>query len=76
MSKSSCKRIEVIAEGRGEFTTMEDGYVYWFPSANGGGCSSAVLRDLADILDRRNQVWDEQVQREIGKEQHDQRRFS
>ena len=60
MSKSFCKRIEIMANGRGEFTTMDDGYVYWFPS-KGGGLDAVTLRALADILDQRNEKWDKQV---------------
>lgn len=59
-SKSLCKRIEIMADGRGEFTTMDDGYVYWFPSGF-GGLDAATLRALADILDTRNAEWDKMV---------------
>lgn len=53
-------RIIQIAEERGEFLYLEDGFLYYAP--NGGGAISAhQLRILADELDRRNKDWEEQI---------------
>lgn len=60
------KDIIELAEERGEFVKLEDGYVYWYPK--GGAISSYRLRAMADELDRRNADWDktvEQMWREI-----------
>ncbi len=40
----------------GEFVTLEDGFVHYWPH-RGGGLSSHVLRWIADELDRRNADW-------------------
>jgi len=65
--------IKLIDE-RYEFATLEDGYVYWIPTfksvkhSTGGtttglsAISSAVLRQIADELDKRNAAWDKQIQ--------------
>jgi hypothetical protein len=50
-------RLLKIASERGEFAELEDGYVHWFPSA-GGAISAWEAREIANELDRRNQVWD------------------
>lgn len=47
-----------LAEERGEFVTDVDGFVYYEPSERSAGFfSAAVLRILADELDRRNAPW-------------------
>lgn len=52
------KTLVEIAESRKEFVTAEDGFVYYWPSADNSGCySSHHLRMLADELDRRNKQW-------------------
>lgn len=43
-------------EEDGEFDTLEDGFVYWFPN-NKGAVSSQDLRNIADELDARNAEW-------------------
>ena len=41
---------------RGEFTKLEDGFVYYFPSG-GGGLSEIQLRIIADEMERLNKEW-------------------
>jgi hypothetical protein len=55
-------RVKMIAliDKRGEFDTLEDGYVYHFPTVN-GAYSSYQLRWIADELDARNKDWDAQI---------------
>lgn len=53
-------RIIQVAEERGEFLYLEDGYLYYAP--NGSGAISAHdLRTLADELDRRNKKWSDEI---------------
>jgi hypothetical protein len=54
------KDIIKMADDLKEFVTMEDGFVYWWPSSQ-GTISSHDLRTLADELDRRNEVWQIQL---------------
>jgi hypothetical protein len=73
MSEQAQRLIRMIEE-RGEFVTGDDGYVVYWPNTNpchhpeggttggGGSYSAAVLRAIADELDRRNAAWDRQVQ--------------
>lgn len=49
-----------LIEARGEFITLEDGYVHYWPKS-GGALAAAVLRVIADELDKRNAEWDKQV---------------
>lgn len=59
--KNISKHIVKLAEERGEFTTSEDGFVYWWPSKN--GCLAAHhLRILADELDKRNAKWAKEIE--------------
>lgn len=60
-------KAELIAliDAKREFGTDVDGYVYWWPTQNGGYFASHQLRALADELDRRNKDWDEIVRREM-----------
>lgn len=63
-----------VAQERNEFVTLEDGYVYWWPTlqavqhpgggttGGGGALSAHELRAIADELDRRNAAWDAQIQ--------------
>jgi hypothetical protein len=55
------KTIPQLAEELGEIQAIEDGYYYYFPLVNRGGMSPATLRVVADYLDDKNAVWDEQV---------------
>jgi hypothetical protein len=61
-------RLLKIANERGEFGELEDGYVNWWPtdSSRGGAISAWQLRTLADELDKRNAVWDAVVQTDCG----------
>ena len=68
--------IQLIVD-RDEFVTLEDGYVYWWPTlkvvkhesggttGGGGALSSETLRTIADELDRRNAEWDKQIQEDL-----------
>ena len=58
-------RIIKLADERGEFQALEDGFVYYWPSS-GGAISARQLRLLADELDRRNADWERQINDEIG----------
>lgn len=61
-------RVVSISTQRDEFVTFEDGYCHWWPSGSpNGALSSWHLRVLADELDRRNQRWDKQVRKGLGK---------
>ena len=53
-------RIIQVAEERGEFIYLEDGYLYYAPDGI-GAISAQQLRILADELDRRNKNWDDQI---------------
>lgn len=53
-------RIIKLADERGEFQALEDGFVYYWPSG-GGAISAHQLRLLADELDRRNADWERQL---------------
>jgi hypothetical protein len=51
-------RIITVAESSDEFVTLEDGFVYYWPSKEHYGALTATeLRALADELDRRNAEW-------------------
>ena len=56
-----------MANKRGEFARLEDGYYHYFPEGN-GGISSDILRILADELDRMNKPWDDEIQQFFEKE--------
>jgi hypothetical protein len=72
--ESEAQRICRLIQERDEFVTMDDGYVYWWPhtegvrhasggtTGGGGALSAAVLRTIADELDRRNAAWDHIIQ--------------
>jgi hypothetical protein len=48
----------ITAEKMNEFVTLDDGFVYYWPSGFAGGALSAYqLREIADELDRRNEAW-------------------
>lgn len=48
-----------------DFVTFEDGYVYFWPTGN-GGFEAHQLREIADELDRRNADWDAKVRELLG----------
>lgn len=48
----------------GEVLCNEDGYYDFWPELRGGYWSAPVLRQIADLLDAKNQLWDEQVQKD------------
>lgn len=54
-------RIVQIADERGEFVYLEDGFLYYAPEATGGCIAAHELRALADELDRRNKAWEDQI---------------
>lgn len=45
----------------GEFVTGDDGYVCFWPTGNKGAFLAHHLRAIAVELDRRNEVWDKEV---------------
>lgn len=50
---------------RGEFVTLEDGYVYYWPIA-AGALSANELRIISYILDDKNEKWNVQVKEDLG----------
>lgn len=53
----------IRSKARADFAALEDGYQYYWPSAeNPGAISAAVLRIIADELDLANAEWDAIVQ--------------
>ena len=58
------QRIINLAEAKGDFGRLEDGYWYYF-SGRSGAISARQLRVIADELDSRNWVWDEKVKQEL-----------
>lgn len=72
-SQTERERLIKIIEERDEFVTFEDGYIYWWPevkavkhsdgtfTSGSGGFSSAMLRIIADELDKRNAAWDAEI---------------
>lgn len=53
-------------EERDEFSILEDGYIYYFPS-NNGALQSNELRIIADELDNRNKPWDDEITKMLEK---------
>ena len=49
-----------IADERGEFVYLEDGFLYYEPKG-AGVISAHHLRTLADELDKRNKKWSEEI---------------
>jgi hypothetical protein len=63
----SCYQVFVETAYIGDFLKDVDGYFYYWPPPNQGGCFVAwLLRALADKLDEINKDWNEQVGREVG----------
>lgn len=54
------KTIVSVAEESGEFVTLEDGFVYYWPKGV-GAIPAYQLRQLADELDKRNAEWEKQI---------------
>lgn len=54
-------RIIEIADKRGEFVYLEDGFLYYAPEGNGGCISAHELRTIADELDKRNKTWNDSI---------------
>ena len=50
----------------GEFVTLEDGYVYYWPRAV-GALDAELLRMISYILDDKNIKWGVQVEEDLGK---------
>jgi hypothetical protein len=66
MAKYGDERIQQIiamTEERGDFGPLEDGYQYYW--SKHGALSAWELRVLADELDRRNTLWDADVQKTL-----------
>lgn len=59
------ERIIKMADERGDFLALEDGYIYFDPTVR-GAMGSHTLRLMADELDRRNAEWDAKVQYDLG----------
>ena len=53
-------RIIQVADERGEFVYLEDGFLYYEPKG-AGVISAHHLRTLADELDKRNKKWSEEI---------------
>lgn len=53
-------RIIQLADERGEFVYLEDGFLYYEPKGF-GVISAHNLRELADELDKRNAKWQEEI---------------
>lgn len=51
----------------GDWLTIEDGFVVYWPTRR-GFMTASVLRAIADELDRRNADWAAEVQAELAKE--------
>jgi hypothetical protein len=60
------ERCMKLSDERGEFVTDVDGFVYFWPRANGGHFAAHHLRWLADELDARNKDWEEQIAKDLG----------
>ena len=60
------KTINAIGENQ-ELYQSPDGYIYFWPSGEGGAISSEQLRWIADELDRLNKDWDDQISAEHSK---------
>lgn len=56
----SVSRIIELADERGEFVYLEDGFLYYEPKG-AGVISAHDLRQLADELDKRNKKWEEEI---------------
>lgn len=62
VSTSMYQRIKMMADDRRDLMTFEDGYIYIVPGYRHiSPLFAQELRILADILDTRNEDWDEQV---------------
>ncbi len=53
------------AEDNNDFYTASDGFVYFWPATSGGAYAAYTLRELADELDRRNEVWNKRIERDL-----------
>jgi hypothetical protein len=51
----------------GDLITGDDGYLVFWPKESRGAFNAFSLRVIADTLDRRNKVWDEQVRRDLSR---------
>lgn len=46
----------------GQFEPLEDGFYYFWPQFEGGGCLTPfILREIADELDKLNQPWNDEI---------------
>jgi len=65
-------RMVELAKLRGEFQTLDDGFVYYWPSHRNGAFSADNLRKLADELDRRNALWEKGIEDYFTEERADE----
>lgn len=72
MIEKSNRREDILrkVEERKEICTLEDGFMYYFPSTQ-GGLSASVLRIIADELDRMNADWQKQIDEYFDKQSPD-----
>ena len=61
-------RIIALADVRGEFKSLDDGFVYYWPSEC-GAIAAHELRLLADELDRRNARWVAEIEEYFNKQE-------
>ena len=57
-------RIIAACDEAGDIVFLDDGYMYYYIPGR-GGLSAADLRIIADEVDKRNKLWDEQVMRDL-----------
>lgn len=62
MNEETKKRIIQKLEECDCFAPLDCGYIHFWPACGGVAMSAAVLRFIADEIDRRNEEWDKQVQ--------------
>ena len=61
------ERVIKLSDDKKEFVTDVDGFVYWWPEGTTSGHLAAFhLRWLADELDKRNEEWQKQVEKDLG----------
>ena len=68
MNEETKKRIIEKLEECDCFAPLDCGYIHFWPASGGVAMSAAVLRFIADELDRRNADWDKQFQEQSEEE--------
>jgi len=56
-------------EEHGDFITMDDGFVHYYPENSRGSLCEESLRVIADELERRNKTWNENIQEYFSKQE-------